>query len=102
MCDAIMLARGIIGNPWLIKQVKDTFNFKRIKKTTIHQIKKYCIRHLWKLVRHYGVKKSIGMFRKFLPYYLKGKKDSKKILNQLNQINDYKKIIKYINHNFVN
>ena len=83
-CDAVMIGRGLLGNPWLIKECVEYLNSGKepvaiSKKEKIDMIKK----HYKYLIAVKPEKVSLLEMRMFIPWYLKG----------LNGSNDVKKKI---------
>ena len=72
-CDAIMLARGVCGNPWLISQVCRYLEQKEEIPPPESQEKiKGALRHLELVVSLKGEKLGVMEMRKHLVWYLKG------------------------------
>ncbi|MDD5595403.1 MAG: tRNA dihydrouridine synthase DusB [Candidatus Omnitrophica bacterium] len=61
-CDAIAVARGSLGNPWIFSAEKPEHQ----------QIIKVMIEHLNENVEFYGERVGVVKFRKFIAYYTKG------------------------------
>ncbi len=86
-CDGVMVGRGILGNPWLIKNIIKAFNNDYdfyIPTTTdkIDIIKK----HADMLITELDEKIAILEMRKFAAWYMKGMKDSSQARNEINKI----------------
>lgn len=62
-CDAVMIGRGSIGNPWLLSK-------KEIIKVPKSEVLEVIIRHLEMMVRIYGEVRGVIRFRKHLKRYL--------------------------------
>jgi tRNA-dihydrouridine synthase B len=71
-CDAIMLARGLIGNPWLIKQCKDYIETGKYDAPDKSEIIRVMIKHLELMVSDKGSVYGVKEFRKHLVKYIKG------------------------------
>lgn len=65
--DGIMLARGIIGNPWLISEIQDGINYT----PTLDEIKSTLIEHIQLIKEDKGEKKAVIEINKFLEHYFK-------------------------------
>jgi nifR3 family TIM-barrel protein len=64
-CDAVMIGRAAVGDPWILKrQEKSAVSREEILKVTLN--------HLGKSVGFYGDLNGIRKFRKFLKRYLEG------------------------------
>lgn len=86
-CDAVMIGRGILGNPWLIMNTVKTLNndtdfFTPSPLDKIKMIK----RHATMLVNELDEKIAILEMRKFAAWYMKGMKNSSEIRNSINKI----------------
>jgi nifR3 family TIM-barrel protein len=62
-CDAVMIGRAAIGNPWIFSRLKR----KEITTTEIVVTIQY---HLREMVSYYGEKLGVVLFRKHLKHYL--------------------------------
>lgn len=72
-CDAIMIGRGVIGNPWLIKECKEyletgTYPIPPTKQDKLNMI----LHHLDYLLKIKPEKVSVLEMRTHIPAYLKG------------------------------
>ncbi|WP_269432426.1 tRNA dihydrouridine synthase [Oceanivirga miroungae] len=88
--DGVMLARGIISNPYLIKEIKEDKKIIR----SLEEDKNLIIEHINLLVEDKGEKKALLEINKFLIEYFKflNKEDMKSILVE----KDYNRKIKLI------
>lgn len=91
-CDAIMIGRGILGNPWLIKQIDYYLNKGIIldKPSNVERID-MAIKHLNYLKKQKCEKLVMLEIRNHIAWYLKGIKGSNEIKNMVyksNSIND--------------
>ena len=71
-CDAIMIGRGVLGNPWLIKECIDYFEGKEITKPTNIEILNMVEKHLNYLLEFKEERVAILEMRTQIGYYLKG------------------------------
>lgn len=86
-CDGIMVARGILGNPWLIKNIVKILNndydfYEPSPEDKIEMIK----RHALMLAEELDEKIAILEMRKFAAWYMKGMKNSSETRNKINKI----------------
>lgn len=63
-CDAVAVARGALGNPWIFQQSSD--------KPAINEITEVMVEHLNSCVDFYGQRNGVVIFRKFFAWYTKG------------------------------
>lgn len=99
--DGIMLARGIFGNPWLIKQAKNFFNTGKINKLDIsnEEIKNTLIRHINYYIEDKGEKRAYLDMRKHIFWYLKDFENINKIKKDILKYENIKDTLKYIVNN---
>ncbi|MDR3215062.1 MAG: tRNA dihydrouridine synthase DusB [Bacilli bacterium] len=72
-CDAIMIGRGILGNPWLAQQIEHYFQTQEILPLPTYEERiDQAIGHLNLLVKEYGEKLGVVQMRSFGAWYLKG------------------------------
>ncbi len=81
-CDAIMIGRGVLGNPWLIKEI-DTYlkEDKIIDKPTYEERINMCYKHLAYLLKIKPERVSILEMRSHIAWYIKGMPYHKEIKN---------------------
>lgn len=89
--DGIMLARGAIANPFLISDILG-------KEPSITH-KEFVLNHFNDMIAFYGEKKAAVEFRKFVPYYFKGRVGVKDIKLALQTTYDTQKMIEILNQN---
>lgn len=90
--DAVMIGRGVLGNPWLVKEVVDALDGREI----IHDIpfkerKHIVLNHLNRLVDLKGEKVAALEMRSHIAWYMKGLRHAthfKRKLNEVASIND--------------
>lgn len=71
-CDAIMIGRGVVGNPFLIKEINNYLAGKRNYKVSYKQKFKQCINHTKKLIDLKGEVAAIREMRGIAPHYIQG------------------------------
>lgn len=93
-CDAVMIGRGVLGNPWLIRDCIDYLNNKEIKEVTILDRLDMVIKHLNYLLEFKDEKISILEMRTQIGYYLKGiSKEYKQRFMKVNNKEDFIKLV---------
>jgi len=94
-CDAIMIGRGALGNPWLFKQINHYLETGiRLENPTFSEKIDLCIRHAKELCKIKEEKTAIKEMRTHACYYVKGMPNSTNLKNEINKIemfNDFEK-----------
>ena len=97
-CDAIMIGRGLLGNPWLVKDCVDYFNNNKIPNNITEEQKiDMILYHLKMLVKYKNDRLAILEMRTNASFYLKGLKDTKELKQAIfktNTVEDFEKLIK--------
>lgn len=79
-CDGVMPARGLQGNPWLVKQISELLTYGTVTTSpSLAQKKEMAYRHAKMLVSLYGEYNGIRQSRSHLLWYMRGFKDAAKI-----------------------
>ncbi len=86
--DGVMLARGAIADPFLVSKLTQT--------SSDNDLKKYITRHIELMREIYLDKKATAEFRKFVPYYFKGKTGVKELKIKLVTAPDTKSLLEII------
>lgn len=74
-CDAILLARGTLGQPWLVQDIERVFQGKEPVLRSDLDILEYLKRHFEHSLKYYSEKKAVIDMRKLACWYFKkGKK----------------------------
>ncbi|MBQ9833901.1 MAG: tRNA dihydrouridine synthase DusB [Bacilli bacterium] len=76
-CDAVMIGRGCIGNPWLINDCVNAYNNLPIKEVSIEEKIAMMKRHLNLLIEDQNEKVAILEMRTHLMYYFKSLPNNK-------------------------
>ncbi len=85
-CDAVMIGRGVLGNPWLVKQVIDYLDTGHYDKSiSLHEKENYIFKHLDQLINDRGEKIAVLEMRGHTAWYLKGLNHSTHVKNQIMQ-----------------
>ena len=93
-CDAVMIGRGLLGNPWLIRNCIDYLNNKKIKEVSILDRLNMVLKHFNYLLEFKEEKIAVLEMRTQVCYYLKG--ISKEYKQKFMQINSKEEFIKLV------
>ena len=98
-CDAIMIGRGVLGNPWLIKEI-DTYlkTGKIIDKPSYEERIKMCYHHLSYLLKIKNEKVSVLEMRSHIAWYIKGIPYHKEIKNLIFKANTTREITEILDN----
>lgn len=96
-CDAIMIARGSMGNPWIFKQIEDTLNGKEPSIVTDTERINMCIRHYELALKYDGERKAVREMRKHASWYLKGLPNSSELRNTINSMDESSRVVEMLN-----
>ncbi|NLP35596.1 MAG: tRNA dihydrouridine synthase DusB [Clostridiales bacterium] len=86
-CDAIMIARGARGNPWIFEQIKSYLATGTYSpKPHFEEIRDTILRHAKLSIENKGEYTGIREMRKHVSWYTAGYPQSAKLRNQVNEI----------------
>ncbi len=98
-CDAIMIGRGVLGNPWLIKQLDSYFkDGSIIEKPTCEEKIEMCLKHLDYLLKIKNEKVAILEMRSHIAWYLKGIPNNNLIKDEIFKSNTVEEMEKILNN----
>lgn len=96
-CDAVMIGRGALGNPWIFREInaylKEGIHLPR---PTHHEIKEMMMMHLDSLVELKGEKTGVLEMRSHGPWYLKGIEHASSLRKQLSQAKTRDEFVQYV------
>lgn len=98
-CDAVMIARGLHGNPWLFNQTKEYLKTGKYYMPNDEEKIKMLLYHTEKLINLKGEKIALKEMRMFISHYLKGMKNNKNITSNLSNINSLEDLKSEIKNN---
>ena len=97
-CDAIMIGRSSLGNPWLIKNIVNYLNNEELMEITLADRIDMCLYHLSLLVRYKGEKIACLEIRNHINWYFRGMKSLNEFRNKIYQTNKIHDIISLLNN----
>ena len=96
-CDAVMIGRGVLGNPWLIKNSIRYLDNKEIIPVTIEDRVDMCLKHLEYLRKLKSEKIACLEIRNHIGWYFKGIKGANDLKNKVYQTSEIRDIISLLN-----
>lgn len=101
-CDAVMIGRGLLGNPWLIEECINYLNGKEINEVTKEDKLDMMVKHLNYLMDFKDEKTSILQMRTHIGYYLKGiSKEYRNSFMKVTARKEFEKLIDEIRKNLI-
>ncbi len=95
-CDSIMVGRGILGKPWLLKETKDYLLNAEIQTLSLSEKYEIILQHFVEVVKNKGEQTAIREMTTHFSYYTKGFKGSAKIRDFINKSSDKKAVLSAI------
>lgn len=96
-CDAVMIGRGVLGNPWLIKNTILFLNGKSYSEPTDREKVEMCIKHLLYLEEIKVEKLAVLEIRNHIAWYLKGMENANFVKNKIYQCLNIHDILQVLN-----
>ncbi|NUN10226.1 MAG: tRNA dihydrouridine synthase DusB [Ignavibacteriaceae bacterium] len=91
--DAVMIARGAIGNPWIFRDVKELMTKGGISEPVNEEIRiKACLKHVKLAIGIKGERRAVIEHRKFYTGYLKGMRNVSPIRAKLMTLYTYDEV----------
>lgn len=97
-CDAVMIGRGLLGNPWLVKQTVDYLNTgKYTDEITIDDKIHHIIDHMNRLIELKGEKLALLEMRSHAAWYIKGMKGSTFVKREIAKVSQKEELVRILN-----
>ena len=100
-CDGIMIGRGCLGKPWLFSQI---IQYMKMGNYDLHddfeEYKHVILDHFYLLIEDFTEMKAVRMMRRYLPWYIKGFRDSSFLRQRINKVEKRKELIELIEEFF--
>lgn len=83
--DAVMIARGARGNPWIFSQIKTYLETGReAEKPSLEEVRKMVLRHAELMIDYAGEDAAIRQLRKHVGFYVTGYRDAARMRREIN------------------
>ncbi|MDY0294885.1 MAG: tRNA dihydrouridine synthase DusB [Acholeplasmataceae bacterium] len=100
-CDAVMIGRGALGNPWIFREINAYLKDGTMPPKPTHQeLKEMMLQHLDSLVELKGERTAVLEMRSHGPWYLKGIEHASTLRKQLSQARTRDEFAKYVDEFF--
>lgn len=76
-CDAVLIARGALGNPWIFRELAAPLENMAAGRPQIDEIVRVMNKHLASSIECHGETLGVLNFRKFFIWYTRGMKDAR-------------------------
>ena len=97
LCDAVMIGRGVLGNPWLIKNTINYLDGKKLIDVSVSDRVDMCLKHLSYLEELKNEKLACLEIRNHIGWYFKGIKSANELKNKVYQTTSIRDIILLLN-----
>ncbi len=91
--DGIMIGRASLGQPWIISEIIDNLNEKNVNKISNEKKLEIIKEHLKLAVKEKGEYIAIREMRKHICWYIKNLKESSKIRERINRIENINELV---------
>jgi len=92
-CDGVMIARGALGNPWLIGRSQYYLDTETLPQEPGNREKlRILIQHFEKIIEYKGERTGVQEIRKHASWYIKGMRKAAEYRNQIMKIKSYQEM----------
>ena len=92
-CDAVMIGRGVRGNPWIFRELNHYFlTGEKLSPPSIQEVREMILRHARMQIEKKGEFTGIREMRKHVDWYTAGMRHSAGLRRESNLIADYQEL----------
>lgn len=95
-CDAVMVARGAMGNPWIFNEIKAKVEGSEVLYPSEIEKVDMCIKHYKMALNYYDENRVVREMRKQIAWYIKGLKNCTEVKCSINVENNSSEVIKIL------
>jgi len=92
-CDAVMIARGYLGNPWIFREIRHLAEKGRAMPVALSEKFDVMAAHLRSSVELFGEKQGVLKMRKHLAWYVRGLADSTRFRSRIMTLNGLNEVL---------
>lgn len=92
-CDGIAIGRGVMGNPWIFKNIENKLKGKKYLEPSLDEKIDMILKHLELICTIKGDKLGIREMRKHIGWYIKGMESSNKMRDKINKIDRKEELV---------
>ena len=92
-CDAVMIARGYLGNPWIFREIRQLVEEGRVTPLALSERFNVMMAHLRASVETFGEKHGVLKMRKHLAWYVRGLADSTQFRGRIMTLNGQNEVL---------
>lgn len=86
-CDAVTVARGSLGNPWIFREIKEYLGRGRLlPRPSLKELIRVMRLHFRLLCDFYGDIRGVAHFKKFFIWYTRGFEGAKPMRNEISRV----------------
>lgn len=92
-CDAIMIGRGALGNPWIFRRINAYLNECRVlPDVSINEKMTVMLKHIQMIINYKGEYTAIREARHHAGYYTKGLRNSAKLRKKMSELESFEQL----------
>ena len=95
-CDAVMIGRGAMGNPWIFKQIMQVNNGEEVSFPEPVERIDVVLEHYKRAIQYLGEDRAVREMRKHIAWYVKGIKNCTDMNNSVNYEKSSSKVIEML------
>ncbi|HSN58088.1 MAG TPA: tRNA dihydrouridine synthase DusB [Clostridiaceae bacterium] len=95
-CDAVMIGRGAMGNPWIFKQIMQVNNGEEVSFPEPVERIDVILEHYKRAIQYLGEDRAVREMRKHIAWYVKGIKNCTDMKNSVNYEKSSSKVIEML------
>lgn len=100
-CDAIMIARASVGQPWIFEQIHQELQGNIFTPPTLQEIAEIFLAHVKGLMELESEKTAVLQSRKFVKYYFRRHLNYAEFFPKISQINTYNELVTLIKNDLI-